>query len=96
METKNTTKTHLRKKRQELIGQVVGVKMQKTICVLTYRLMKEKKYGKYIRKKSIFKAHDEKSKAQLGDTVRIFEVKPISKTKRWMLDKVLEKQELSS
>ena len=83
-----------RKRRQEFIGQVVGDKMNKTISVLVYRAIKQKKYGKYVRKKVIFKAHDEKNQAHVGDKVKIFEVQPQSKTKRWMLSQIVEKQEV--
>ena len=81
--------TQKRKLRQELIGQVVK-SQTKTISVQVYRSHKEKKYGKYIRKKIIFKAHDEKNTSKVGDKVRIFETRPISKTKRWKLAEVLE------
>jgi len=81
--------TKKRKLRQELTGQVVR-SQTKTISVQVYRFHREKKYGKYIRKKVIFKAHDEKNISKLGDKVRIFETRPISKTKRWKLAEVLE------
>ena len=81
-----------RKQRQTLTGQVAGVSM-KTISVQSYRSMRDKKYGKYIRKKSVFKVHDEKGQARVGDKVRIFETRPISKTKRWRLAEVLEKRD---
>ncbi len=71
-------------------GQVVSDKGDKTISVLIYRLMKHSKYGKHIRRKSVFKAHDEKNKAKTGDIVSISESRPLSKTKRWKLIKVLE------
>ena len=86
--------TKQRKRRQEFIGQVVGDKMNKTISVLVYRSIKQKKYGKYVRKKAIFKVHDEKNQAQVGDQVKIFEIHPQSKTKRWMLSQIVEKQEV--
>ena len=71
-------------------GQVVSDKGDKTISVLIYRLMKHSKYGKRVRKKSVFKAHDEKNKAKTGDIVSIRETRPLSKTKRWKLVQVLE------
>ena len=83
-----------RKLRQEFTGQVVK-SQTKTISVQVYRSQKEKKYGKYIRKRIIFKAHDEKNKSKVGDTVRIFETRPISKTKRWSLAQVLEQGDRS-
>jgi small subunit ribosomal protein S17 len=71
-------------------GEVVSDKMDKTIKVLAYRLVRHKKYGKYIRKSSVFRAHDEENKAKNGDKVVIYETRPISKTKRWKLLEVLK------
>ena len=68
-----------------LTGQVVSDKMHKTISVLIYRLVKHPKYKKYVKKTSVFKVHDENNKAKVGDKVRIFETKALSKTKRWKL-----------
>jgi small subunit ribosomal protein S17 len=73
----------------EEIGEVVSDKMMKTITVRVYRMVKHKKYGKYIRRSTVFKAHDEKNVAKEGDQVRIYLTRPLSKDKRWKLDKVL-------
>lgn len=89
-------KNQNRKRKQEFIGEVVKNKMSKTICVLVYRSSRQKKYGKYIKKGVIFKAHDEKEQAQVGDKVKIFEVRPQSQTKRWMLSQVMKKKESRS
>ena len=70
-------------------GQVVSDKGSKTISVLIYRLMKHPKYKKYIRRKSIFKVHDEKNQAKKGDVVKIYETRPVSKTKRWKLLEII-------
>ena len=86
-------KINQKKKPQEFVGKVIGNKADKTISVLIYRSIQQKKYGKYVRKKSVFKAHDVKNEARVGDTVRIFETRPLSKTKRWRLGGVLEKRE---
>ncbi len=72
-------------------GEVVSDKMDKTISVLIYRIVKHKKYGKYIRRSSVFKAHDEKNLAKEGDKVTISESRPLSKTKRWNLMEVIQK-----
>ena len=88
-------KINKRKIRQELTGRVVSSTM-KTISVEIYRLSKVKKYAKYTRKKSVFKAHDEKNQAKVGDTVKIFEVRPISKTKRWRLDQIIQSGDVLS
>ncbi len=84
-----TTKTNTRGRRVELQGEVIANKMNKTITVLVYRMVKHAKYGKYIRKSSVIKAHDENQKCQVGDTVKIYETKPISKTKKWALSEIL-------
>jgi small subunit ribosomal protein S17 len=83
-ETENT-----RGRRVELQGEVVANKMQKTISVLVYRMVRHAKYGKFIKKSSIIKAHDEKQVSKVGDTVRIYETRPLSKTKRWALAEVI-------
>ena len=80
-----------RGRRTEVIGEVVSDKMNKTIAVEIYRLVKHKRYGKFIRKSSVFHAHDEKNVAKIGDKVRIAESRPISKLKRWKLVEVIEK-----
>jgi small subunit ribosomal protein S17 len=74
----------------EVVGEVVSNKMQKTISVLVYRMVRHKKYGKFLKKASVFKAHDEKGQAKLGDIVRIHETRPLSKTKRWALSEVMD------
>lgn len=78
-----------RGRRVELEGEVVANKMAKTINVLVYRTVRHDKYGKYVKKSSIIKAHDEKQLAKVGDTVTIYETRPISKTKRWALASVV-------
>lgn len=74
-------------KKMELTGEVVSNKMTKTISVLVTRLVKHPKYGKYLKKTSVFKAHDEKQECQVGERVIIQESRPLSKTKRWTLVK---------
>ena len=70
-------------------GRVISSKMQKTIVVEVERLERHEKYGKYVRRQSRFKAHDEKGEAKEGDVVRIVQTRPLSKTKRWRLLEVL-------
>lgn len=74
----------------EVVGEVVSNKMDKTISVLIYRLVRHPKYGKYMKRSSVFKAHDEKNEAKVGDKVRIREVRPLSKTKRFKLVAIVE------
>ena len=72
-----------RGRRRERTGVVVSDKMNKTIVVETTRLVPHPLYGRVMRKKSKAKAHDEENKAKTGDTVKILETRPLSKTKRW-------------
>lgn len=80
-----------RGRRNEVVGQVISDKMDKTISVKIYRVVKHPKYKKYVRRTSVFKAHDETNKAKVGDTVRITETRALSKTKRWKLSNIVEK-----
>lgn len=79
-----------RGRKNEVIGRVVSDKMDKTIGVEASRTFRHGKYGKFIRRTSVFKAHDEKNEAKVGDVVKIVESRPLSKTKRWKLEKVVE------
>lgn len=80
-----------RGRRKEEMGQVVSSKMDKTISVQIFRLVRHTRYNKFIRRSSVFKAHDENNEAKVGDKVLIYETRPLSKTKRWKLAKVVEK-----
>lgn len=84
------------RKQNTVIGHVISDKMDKTITVLSYRLVRHPKYKKYLRRKSIFKAHDEKNQAKKGNRVKILSVRPQSKTKRWRLLAVLDSKEAPS
>lgn len=72
-----------------LVGKVVSDKMQKTIVVLIERSIKHPKYGKIIKKHSKVHAHDEDGRSKIGDTVKIKESRPLSKTKSWVLLEVV-------
>jgi len=74
----------------EVVGEVISDKMDKTISVQVYRTIRHDKYGKYMKRSSVFKAHDEKEEAKIGDKVLIRETRPLSKTKRWSLVEVVE------
>ncbi len=78
-------------KRKEFTGIVVSDKMQKTVIVRTMRLSRHRKYSKTIRQFNKFKAHDEKGIAKIGDTVRIVETRPLSRSKRFRVVEVLKK-----
>ena len=65
--------------------------MQKTITIAVDRKVKHAIYGKFMNKTTKFMAHDEKNEAGIGDTVRIMETRPLSKSKRWRLVEIIEK-----
>ena len=70
-------------------GVVVSSKMNKTIVVLVTRLLQHAKFNKVIKRHIKYSAHDEKNEAKQGDRVQIVETRPLSKTKRWRLVKVI-------
>jgi small subunit ribosomal protein S17 len=76
--------------RKERVGQVVSTKMQKTAVVETTTRVPHAKFGKIIKQVKRFHAHDEEGKAQVGDTVRIAETRPLSKLKRWRLVEIIK------
>jgi len=80
-----------RNTRKEIIGKVVSNKMDKTITVSVERKVKHPKYGKFVKKTSKFKAHDEKNECSINDVVRVMETRPLSKDKRWRLVEIVEK-----
>lgn len=77
--------------RKERTGLVTSDKMEKTITVSIERKVKHPIYGKFVKTTKKFKAHDEKNDAKSGDTVKISETRPLSKTKRWRLVEVVER-----
>jgi small subunit ribosomal protein S17 len=87
----STTMTTERKRRKTRIGVVSSSKMNKTITVAVERKVKHPIYGKFVKKTTKFHAHDEQDTAGVGDTVRIMETRPLSKTKRWRLVEIIEK-----
>ena len=76
--------------RKSRTGQVVSAKMQKTCVVETISRVPHPRFGKIIQQRKRFYVHDEESKAQVGDTVRISETRPTSKLKRWRLVEVIK------
>ncbi|MFH0764175.1 MAG: 30S ribosomal protein S17 [Candidatus Omnitrophota bacterium] len=78
--------------RKERVGIVVSDKMDKTITVKVDRAMRHPIYNKMVRTATKFKVHDEKDSAKTGDTVRIEETRPLSKTKRWRLVEIIKKR----
>lgn len=90
-QTEQATNSIERKNRKVRIGLVTSDKMDKTITVMVERKVKHPMYGKFLKKSSSFHAHDENNSAGTGDTVRIMETRPMSKTKRWRLVEVIAK-----
>ena len=77
--------------RKERIGIVSSNKMDKSIVVADVTRVKHPMYGKFVLKTKKFVAHDEKNDCNEGDTVKIMETRPMSKTKRWRLVEILER-----
>ena len=77
--------------RKQKIGLVISNKAQKTITVAVERKERHPIYGKYIKKTSKFHAHDQEEACNIGDTVKIEETRPLSKSKRWRLIEILER-----
>jgi small subunit ribosomal protein S17 len=79
------------KNTRTLVGKVVSDKRAKTITVLIERRTKHELYGKIVARTSKYHAHDESNACKLGDVVEISESRPISKTKAWVVTRVVEK-----
>jgi small subunit ribosomal protein S17 len=77
--------------RRVLEGVVTRDKMAKTRRVEVQRLVRHPKYGKFVKRRTVCYVHDEKNESHLGDTVEIVESRPLSKTKRWELVKIVKK-----
>ena len=83
MEERNLRKTR--------VGKVVSDKMDKTIVVAIEDHVKHPIYGKIVKKTYKLRAHDEKNECGIGDTVKVMETRPLSRTKRWRLVSIIEK-----
>ena len=81
----------IRNLRKERIGVVTSDKMNKTIVVAVKSKEKHPIYGKFVKKTTKFYAHDEKETCHVGDTVKIMETRPLSKTKRWRFVEIIER-----
>ena len=80
-----------RKIRRERVGTVISNKMEKSIVVAVRRKMKHPIYGKFVNKTTRFVAHDQENSCNIGDTVKIAETRPLSKTKNWRLVEIIER-----
>lgn len=74
-----------------MVGNIVKDRMDKTVVVRVERLVKHRFYHKYIRRHATYAAHDERNEGKIGDKVLITESRPLSKTKRWRVSRILEK-----
>ncbi len=82
------------KNTRTLVGRIVSDKRAKTVTVLVERRTAHELYGKIVAKSRKYHAHDEKGEYKMGDLVEIAEGRPISKTKSWVVTKLLEKAKL--
>jgi small subunit ribosomal protein S17 len=80
-----------RERRRVLVGRVVSNKMDKTVVVSVENLKRHPLYGKVIRHRRRYQAHDEQNACQIGDLVRVIESRPISKEKCWVVMDILER-----
>ncbi|ODN30362.1 30S ribosomal protein S17 [Fervidobacterium thailandense] len=80
--------------RKRFIGVVVSDKMDKTVTVKVERLVKHPKFGKYVKRSKKFYAHDENNECRVGDIVEIEESRPLSKLKRWVVIRIVERSKL--
>ncbi len=91
----NETPEQVAGRRNEKIGIVVSTKMQKTIVVEIEMRKAHPKYKRVMKSNKKFYAHDEQNSARMGDVVRIREVRPLSKLKRWSLEEIVRRSTLS-
>ena len=89
--TTTATPATPRSRRKIRIGKVVSDRMDKTCVVSIERLVKHPTYGRYVRRRSKFKVHDEKNECRIGDTIRFMETRPLSKDKRWRFVEFVER-----
>lgn len=80
-----------RNDRKERIGVVVSNMMEKSIVVAIKRKVKHPLYGKFVNRTKKLMAHDEENTCNIGDTVRVMETRPLSKSKRWRLIEIIER-----
>lgn len=89
--TANTTQTAKGEKAKGArVGEVATAGRDKTIKVVVSYVAKHPKYGKYVRRRTVLHAHDERNEAQVGDRVEVVPCRPMSKTKSWRLSRIME------
>ena len=82
-------------RRKTKVGKVIGDKMDKTVVVSVEWRQPHRIYKKNVRKWSTFKVHDQDNTCNVGDTVRIIETRPLSKTKRWKISEIVQKGDVA-
>ena len=89
--TAERTTAEDRNRRKVRVGQVVSDRMNKTVVVSIERLVKHPTYGRYVRRRTKFKVHDEQNTCKTGDVIRFMETRPMSKDKRWRFVEIVER-----
>jgi len=82
-------------RRKTKVGKVIGDRMDKTVVVSVEWRQPHRIYKKNVRKWSTFKVHDQDNTCNVGDTVRIIETRPLSKTKRWKISEIVQKGDVA-
>jgi small subunit ribosomal protein S17 len=77
--------------RRKMVGRIISAKMQKTVVVEVVTHRRDPLYGKYVRSRARYKAHDENKQFKVGDQVEIQEHRPISRDKRWLVIRLVKK-----
>ncbi len=90
-ETNDKPVVDVRSRRKLRMGRVVSDRMDKTRVVVIERLVKHPLVGRYVRRRSKFKVHDEKNECRVGDMIRFMETRPLSKDKRWRFVEFVER-----
>lgn len=83
----------MKERRKRLTGHVLSDKMDKTVVVQVERLSRHPRYGKVLRVRKKYKAHDERNDCHIGDLVRIVESRPLSREKRWQVEEIVKRAE---
>lgn len=83
----------MKERRKRLTGHVISDKMDKTVVVQVERVARHSRYGKVLRVRKKYKAHDEQNGCHVGDLVRIVESRPLSREKRWQVEEIVKHAE---
>ena len=81
--------------RRTMVGEVVSDKMDKTVVVVVERRVRHRTYHKFVTQRARYKAHDERNECKVGDVVQIVEARPLSRDKRWRVQKRVSRPELA-